>query len=103
MAGHWSLLTNHAWVLVCIARDPSLRLREIAELVGITERSAHSIVTDLAESGYVLKEREGRRNHYQVQRDRALPAPGAEGRTVGEFLDLVIHPRRGRRSQKRRR
>ena len=58
----WSFLTNHARVLLCIARDPGMRLRDLAASLGITERSAHGIVTDLAEAGYVLKQKDGRRN-----------------------------------------
>ena len=58
----WSFLTNHARVLVCIAHDPGVRLRDIAERVGITERTAFGIVTDLADAGYIVKERDGRRN-----------------------------------------
>ena len=63
----WSFLTNHARVLVCITHDPGVRLRDIASMVGITERSAFGIVTELAQAGYVEKERYGRRNRYRVQ------------------------------------
>jgi DNA-binding IclR family transcriptional regulator len=88
----WSFLTNHARVLVCIARDPGARLRDIAVKVGITERSAFAIVTDLAAAGYVVKDKDadGRRNRYQVQAH--LPLPGAIGkeRTIGEILDLLV-------------
>jgi DNA-binding IclR family transcriptional regulator len=63
----WSFLTNHARVLLCIARDPGVRLRDLAASLGITERSAHGIVTDLAGAGYVLKQKDGRRNRYQIQ------------------------------------
>jgi DNA-binding MarR family transcriptional regulator len=66
MAG-WSLLSNHGRVLVCIARNPGIRLRDIAASLGITERSAYSIVTALTEAGYVVKHKDGRRNRYQVQ------------------------------------
>ena len=58
----WGFLTNHARVLVCIAHDPGARLRDIAASLGITERSAHGIITDLAEAGYVIKQKDGRRN-----------------------------------------
>jgi DNA-binding MarR family transcriptional regulator len=63
MAG-WSFLTNHARVLLCIAHDPGARLRDLAASLGITERSAHAIVADLAEAGYVVKQKDGRRNRY---------------------------------------
>jgi DNA-binding MarR family transcriptional regulator len=63
----WSFLTNHARVLVCIARDPGVRLREIADVLGVTERRAFGIVDDLAQAGYVVKERDGRRNRYRIQ------------------------------------
>jgi DNA-binding IclR family transcriptional regulator len=63
----WSFLTNHARVLVCIAQDPDVRLRDIAASLGITERSVFGIVTDLTSAGYVLKDKDGRRNRYRVQ------------------------------------
>ena len=66
----WSFLTNHARVLLCIARDPGARLRDIAASLGITERSAHGIVNDLAAAGYVVKQKDGRRNRYQRLRPR---------------------------------
>jgi hypothetical protein len=63
----WSLLTNHARVSLCIAHDPGVRLRDIAARVGITERTAYGFVTDLTETGYVVKQKDGRRNRYQIQ------------------------------------
>ncbi len=75
----WSFLTNHARALLCIAHDPGLRLRDMAEALGITERSAYAIVTDLANAGYVLKERDGRRNRYSIQHHMPLPGPDAIG------------------------
>ena len=63
----WSFLTNHARALVCIARDPGVRLREIAAVLGVTERRAFGIVTDLTKAGYVVKEKDGRRNRYHIQ------------------------------------
>ena len=71
MAGDWTFLTNHAHVLVAIARDPKARLRDVAEQVGITERAAQGIVRDLVERGYLIRERVGRRNRYQL--DETLP------------------------------
>jgi hypothetical protein len=87
----WSFLTNHARVLVCIAHDPGVRLRDIAATVGVTERTAYGIVNDLAGAGYVVKEKgaDGRRNRYQVQPH--LPLPDALfGRTIGEVLDVLV-------------
>ena len=86
----WNFLTNHARVLVCIAHDPGVRLRDIAERVGITERSAYGIVTDLTEAGYVVKEKEGRRNRYQVQAHQPLREPTARETSIGEILDLLV-------------
>jgi len=88
-ATNWTFLTNHAQVLLCIARDPGLRLRDIADRVGITERSAYGIVLDLAEAGYILKEKTGRRNRYQIQAHLPLPEPSSRERTVGEVLALL--------------
>lgn len=87
---HWSFLTNHARVLVCIANDPGLRLRDMAEVLGITERSAYAIVADLTDAGYVLKERDGRRNRYSIQRHMPLPDSTSHERTVGEVLNLLV-------------
>ena len=85
----WTFLTNHARVLLCIAHDPGMRLRDIAASVGITERSAYGIVSDLAEAGYVVKQRDGRRNRYQIQTHLLLPEPTSRERTVGEVLALL--------------
>ncbi|MGH2690519.1 MAG: MarR family transcriptional regulator [Actinomycetota bacterium] len=89
--GDWSFLTNHAQVLVCIARDPEVRLRDIAARLGITERTAFGIVTDLQEAGYLAKAKAGRRNHYEVRGHMPLRATLTVERTVGEVLDLMVH------------
>ncbi len=86
---NWTFLTNHARVLLCIARDPGVRLRDIAASLGITERSAYGIVTDLAEAGYMVKQKDGRRNRYQIQTHLPLPEPTSRERTVGEVLALL--------------
>ena len=86
---NWSFLTNHARVLLCIAHDPGARLRDIAAGLGITERSAYGIVTELAEAGYVIKQKDGRRNRYQIQAHLPLPEPTSRERTVGEILALL--------------
>jgi MarR family len=85
----WTFLTNHAQVLVCIARDAGIRLREIGERVGITERAAHRIVVELAEAGYISRERNGRRNRYTVNAHFPLPDPIAGGQNVGELLAIL--------------
>jgi hypothetical protein len=85
----WSFLTNHAQVLLCIANDPAVRLREIGETVGITERAAHRIVGELAGAGYISRERRGRRNHYTVQHHLPLPDPLARGQRVGDLLAVL--------------
>ncbi len=85
----WSFLTSHARVLLCIAHDPGMRLRDIAARLGITERSAYGIVTELAEAGYVVKQKDGRRNRYQIQTHLPLPESASRERTVGEILALL--------------
>ena len=90
----WSLLTNHARVLLCIAHDPGVRLRDIAARVGVTEHTAYGIVTDLTEAGYVVKQKDGRRNRYQDPGPPAasppLPMPDSRGlAAVGEVLALL--------------
>jgi len=86
----WSFLTNHARVLMCIAHDPGIRLRDIASTLGITERTAYGIVTDLTEGGYVIKEKDGRRNRYQIQAHVPLREPITRERTIGEVLDVLL-------------
>ena len=83
-------MTNHARVLVCIARDPGVRLREIADVLGVTERRAFGIVNDLTEAGYVVKEKDGRRNRYRIQNHLPLPAPIGREPTVGELLGVLV-------------
>jgi DNA-binding IclR family transcriptional regulator len=88
--GEWSFLTNHARALVCIARDPVVRLREIADALGVTERRAFGIVSDLTEAGYVVKEKDGRRNRYRIQEHLPLPVPVGCEPTVGELLGVLL-------------
>lgn len=90
MGAEWSFLTNHARVLVCIARDPGLRLRDVAEVLGLTERTVFGIVSDLTEAGYVLKEKDGRRNRYRIQHHLPLRPPVGREATIGELLDLLV-------------
>ena len=88
-APNWTFLTNHARVLLCIAHDPGARLRDIAATLGITERTAYGIVTDLAQAGYIVKHKDGRRNRYQIQAHLPLPEPSSQERTLGEVLALL--------------
>jgi DNA-binding MarR family transcriptional regulator len=90
LMAEWSFLTNHARVLVCIAHDPGVRLRDLAAAVGITERRAYGIVTDLTAAGYVVKSRDGRRNRYQVQSYLPLREASTRDRTIGDVLDVLI-------------
>jgi len=92
----WSFLTNHARVLLCIAHDPGARLRDIAASLGITERSAHGLVTDLTKAGYVVKHRDGRRNRYQIQAHLPLPEPASQAPAIGEVLALLLGNKDGR-------
>lgn len=88
----WSFLTNHARVLLCIAHDPGVRLRDIAATVDITERTAYGIVTDLIAGGYVVKERDvkdGRRNRYQINAELPLGETIPRERTIGDLLELL--------------
>lgn len=99
----WSFLTNHARAMLFISAHPDTRLRDLAEALGLTERSAFTIVADLAEAGYLLKERNGRRNRYTVQDHLPLPdaasLPLGDGhcqeRTLGDLLDILVDARRG--------
>src|ERR1700681_2611329 len=85
----WAVLANHAQVLVCIAEDSGVRLRDISEHVGITERAAHRIVVELIDAGYITRTRTGRRNSYTIQPDLPLPDALARGKRVGDLLNVL--------------
>jgi DNA-binding IclR family transcriptional regulator len=85
----WTFLTNHAQVLVCIAQDPGIRLREISERVGITERAVHRIVVELATGGYITRERTGRRTRYAIRADLSVPDSVASHQSVGALLEVL--------------
>jgi predicted ArsR family transcriptional regulator len=85
----WSFLTNHARVLLCLSEDSGIRLREVGDRVGITERAAHRIVGELEAAGYVSRVREGRRNRYTVHSHLALPDPLARDRRVGDLIEVL--------------
>jgi hypothetical protein len=86
---NWSFLTNHGRALLCIARDPGVRLRDMALSLDITERRAYGIVNDLTEAGYIVKDKDGRRNRYVIQDH--LPIPGITDReqAIGDVLKLL--------------
>lgn len=89
----WTFLTNHAQVLICIADDPGIRLRDIGDRVGITERATHRIVTELAAAGYITRQRYGRRNRYTINAKAPLPDPIARERNIGELLEVLTDTR----------
>lgn len=86
----WSFLTNHARVLACIAQDPGVRIRDIAATLGITERSAFGIVRDLTAAGYVLKDKDGRRNRYTIQAHMPLRRGTDRHQTIAELLAVLV-------------
>lgn len=89
-ARHWTFLSNHAHVLVCLAQDPDARLRDVALSVGITERAVQKIVSDLEEAGVIIRERSGRRNSYRLDLDVPLRHALESHKTVGTLLSLVL-------------
>jgi DNA-binding transcriptional ArsR family regulator len=89
---HWTFLSNHGHVLVCLARDPEARLRDVAVAVGITERAVQKIVSDLEDAGVVERVREGRRNRYRLFLDQPLRHPIEAHRSIGALLGMVLEP-----------
>lgn len=85
----WTFLTNHAHVLLCIATDPGMRLRDVAEKVGITERAAQRIVADLVDAGYLTRTRIGRRNQYEIHPELPLRHPVEQAKEVGDLVRLL--------------
>lgn len=90
--GHWTFLSNHAHVLILLARDSSLVLREVATRVGITERAVQRIIADLESEGFIEREKIGRRNHYRIRTDLKLRHPIESHRTIGDLISLVHVP-----------
>ena len=88
-SSNWTFLTNHSHVLLCIARNPDLRLRDIADEVGITERAVHRIVTDLTEAGYIDVTRDGRCNVYNIHPEKNLRHPIEAHRKLSDIIRLV--------------
>ena len=85
----WTFVTSHTQVLLCLARDPNVRMRDVAETVGITERAAQRILGDLVEASYVERERIGRRNHYTVNAALAMRHSSQRNLEIGQLLDLL--------------
>jgi DNA-binding IclR family transcriptional regulator len=85
----WSFLTNHAKALICLAREPEIRLRDLGDQLGITERAAHRIVRALADAGYITRQRNGRRNHYTINAHLPLPDAIAREQNIGELLKIL--------------
>ena len=85
----WDFLTNHAHVLICLKRDPSARMRDVAAAVGITERAAQRIVAELERGGYISRRRDGRRNRYDLHHGQPLRHPLEGSHTVDELLELL--------------
>lgn len=85
----WTFLTNHAHVLLCLAREPEARMRDVADLVGITERAVQRIVADLEDAGYIERRRDGRRNRYSVRADLPLRHPIERHQQVSALIALV--------------
>ncbi|MEM1444434.1 MAG: winged helix-turn-helix domain-containing protein [Planctomycetota bacterium] len=85
----WTFLTNHSHVLICLWRRPDARLRDVAEMVGITERAVQAIVADLEEAGVLTRTKHGRRNHYTLHEDAPLRHPVESAHRIGELLNLV--------------
>ena len=95
--GEWSFLTNHARVILFLATHPDARLRDVADALEVTERTAFGIVADLTEAGYVVKERDGRRNRYQIQAHLPIRDKISRERSIGEVLELLRERRKVQR------
>jgi transposase len=97
-APRWTFLTNHGQLLLCIAKEPGLSLREIGDRVGITERAAHRIVAELEKSGYLTRGRNGRRNRYTIAPHLPIPDSIARERQIGDLLDVLADQATTKRS-----
>jgi predicted transcriptional regulator len=86
----WTFLTNHAHVLLCLARSPELRLRDVAAVVGVTERAVQRIIADLEEAGYLTRRRHGRQNHYEIEQDLPLRHAVEAHQTVRAFIGMAM-------------
>ena len=89
---HWTFLTNHAQVILCVAQNPRLTAREIAANIGITERAVQRILDDLEEAGYITRHRDGRRNSYDIHPEMPMRHPAQHGHSIRELLELLSVP-----------
>lgn len=96
MARPWTILSTHGLVLLCVARDPGMRLRDIAECVGVTERTAFGAVCDLVEAGYLRRDKVGNRNRYEVNPEAPFRHPTMDDHWVGELLAVLVPGRLSR-------
>ena len=87
----WTFLTNHAHVLICLTTDPTIRVRDLADRIGITERAVHRILSELAGAGYVSRVRAGRRNRYRVNLDHPMRHPLEKSKPVSDLVDALAH------------
>ena len=94
LAGSWTFLTNHSHVLICLARDPEMRIRDLSDAVGITERAVQRILMELEQAGAITKVKEGRRNHYAVNMEFPLRHPVEAHCRVGDIFQMVEQPER---------
>jgi len=86
----WTFLSNHSHVLICLFENPEMRVRDVADNVGITERAVQKIIVDLEEGGILTREKEGRRNHYSISGNRPLRHPVESHRTVAQLLEMIV-------------
>lgn len=100
--GNWTFLTNHTHVLLCLAGNPQMRVRDVADAVGITERAVQKIIRELEAAEVLVRERLGRRNTYQINRERPLRHPVEAHCRVGQLIDFVVEPRKGDATAPRR-
>lgn len=86
----WTFLTSHGRVLLCLARDPGARMRDVAARAGITERTAQAIIADLAAAGYIARQKHGRRNRYKIHQHLPLPEPASVAPAIGDVLAVLL-------------
>ena len=90
MSGRWTVLSNHGLALVCVARDPGIRLRDLADCMGVSDRTAFGVVDELIESGYLRRYKEGNRNRYEIDPEAPMRHPIIEDHWVGELLAVFV-------------
>jgi len=88
-----TLLTNHAHILLIVAQKPDVRMREIASIIGLTERAVQRIIDELTTGGYILVTKDGRRNRYEIRLEHPLQHPVEQNRNLGDLLQLFLMPK----------